>query len=393
MKLVRLTTIGLALIASVAQAQVSIKATNKLPIARASQTIEISAKDLPQPARGQNLANVHIADSSGKEVLAQAVDTDFDHLHLPDIVIFQADFAPNESKTFTASYGAKQVYTEDQIKAHGRFVRERFDDFAWENDRIAHRMYGKGLETWDGEPLTSSTVDIWSKKTPKMVQDKWYMIDDYHVDHGEGADFYSAGESRGDGGSGIWANNRLFVSRNYVNSRVLANGPIRVMFELDYDAFDVNGAKISETKRISLDAGSNLDRFQSTYKVVSGSPALPLQVAAGLKKVNGEQKETGTDRHWIVKWEPVEKRAGMQGLALVSLPGTFVQYAENESTSPRYANWLMVLKADANNSITYYAGFCWDKAGQNLDTFDAWKKYVDEFAQGVASPIEVTVNK
>jgi len=40
------------------------------------------------------------------------------------------------------------VYTKGQFRAYGRFVRERFDDFRWENDRIAHRMYAKALETY-----------------------------------------------------------------------------------------------------------------------------------------------------------------------------------------------------------------------------------------------------
>ena len=115
----------------------------------------------------------------GKEVLCQAVDTDLDAYRRPDIVIFQADFAPGETKTFTVSCGPEAGLHEDQFRAHGRFVRERFDDFAWENDRIAHRMYGKGLETWAGEPLTSSTVDIWSQaRAPdgRLTSGTWWTI-------------------------------------------------------------------------------------------------------------------------------------------------------------------------------------------------------------------------
>jgi hypothetical protein len=39
---------------------------------------------------------------------------------------------------------------------------------------------------------------------------------------------------------------------------------------------------------------------------------------------------------------------------------------------------------------SYYAGFYWDRSGQFAD-YAAWEKYVDEFAQGVAAPIQVTV--
>src|SRR2546428_90455 len=84
-------------------------------------------------------------------------------------------------------------------------------------------------------PLTSATIDIWSKRTPRMVVNDWYLADDYHEDHGDGFDDYSAGKSRGCGGNGLWAADQLWVSQNFVNSRALANGPIRVLFELDYE--------------------------------------------------------------------------------------------------------------------------------------------------------------
>lgn len=36
--------------------------------------------------------------------------------------------------------------SQNESKVYGRFVPERYDDFAWENDKIAFRMYGKSLE-------------------------------------------------------------------------------------------------------------------------------------------------------------------------------------------------------------------------------------------------------
>jgi hypothetical protein len=359
-------------------AQVTVKAVNKLQVARPACMLEIASKDL---APLGDLQKIHVKNSNGKEVLAQAVDSDFDELHKPDLLIFQADFAPGETKTFTLSAGGKHVYKKEQFKAHGRFVRERFDDFAWENDRIAHRMYGKALETWKGEPLTSSTVDIWTKRVPKMVIDEWYMLDNYHSDSGEGADFYSAGPSRGDGGNGLWADSKLWVSKNFVDSRVLANGPIRVMFELVYEPFDVNGKKISEVKRITLDAGSNLDRFQSFYKGDAG----PLVSGIGLKKTAGEKVEFNAEHGWLLSWQKVEKNQGMQGLAIIADPKAIEKQTDDK------LNNLMLVKVGPDNKLSYWAGFGWDKSGQFADA-DAWKRYVDDFAPASRSPIEVTVS-
>jgi hypothetical protein len=364
--------------------QLTVKAVNKLGFDRPSQTLELSARDL-EPLGEKELAKIHVKDAAGKEVICQAVDTDGDALHKPDLVIFQADFAAGEAKTFTVSAGAKPEFKLDQYKAFGRFVRERFDDFAWENDRIAHRTYGKALETWEGEPLCSSTIDIWSKRTPRMVINDWYLSDHYHLDTGEGADFYSAGQSRGDGGNGLWAADQLWVSRNFVNSRVLANGPIRVMFELTYEPFSVNGPSVAEVKRITLDAGQNLDHYQSFYKPYTrpGQP-MALTTGIGLKKVKGEQVEFNAEHGWLLSWQDVEKNAGKQGVAVVGDPKLIGQQAEDK------LNNLVLAKVPESNVASYWAGFCYDKAGPFTDSA-SWKNYVDEFAQGLQSPVEVSV--
>jgi hypothetical protein len=375
------TILALPAWCSAATGQLTVKAVNKLPIARPAQTIELLAKDLA-PLGEKDLTKIHVKDSSGKELLCQAVDTDYDDYHQPDIVIFQADFAPSETKTFTVSAGKKQEYTREDFKAYGRFVRERFDDFAWENNLIAHRTYGKALITWKGEPLTSSSIDIWSKRVSKLVINDWYMMDNYHVDTGEGLDDYSAGPTRGDGGSGVWANDQLYVPSNFIDSRVLTNGPIRVMFELVYEPFDAGGEKVSEVMRVSLDAGSQLDHFQSFYKRLGGDK--PLAVAVGLKKVKDAQKEFNGARGWLTTWEPMEKNQGMQGLAVIVNPALLDRQTEDKQ------NNLVVLKAGTETPVSYWAGFAWDRAGK-ITSQEEWKKYVDEFAEGLKSPIEVSV--
>ena len=370
---------------SVTKAQenrLTVRAVNKLDLPRRSQTIEISARDLA-PLGEKDLTKIHVQDSSGKELLSQAVDTDYDDLHKPDIVIFQADFAPHEAKQFTLTVGAKHEYKKTDFKAYGRFVRERFDDFAWENDLIAHRTYGKALITWKGEPLTSSAIDIWSKRTSKLVINDWYMVDNYHADNGEGMDDYSAGATRGCGGSGVWSNNKLYAPTNFVDSRVLANGPIRVMFELVYEPFNAGDLNVSQVVRISLDAGSQLDHFQNFYIL---QPANQIAVVVGLKKVKGEQKEFSAARGWLAIWEPMEKNQGMQGVAAIVDPAAVATASEDER------NNLLLLKPAAGKAVSYWAGFAWDRAG-SITSADAWKKYVDEFAAGLSSPIEVAVSR
>jgi len=90
-----------------AQTQLTVTAVNKLKTARASETIELTAQALA-PLGEKDLMKIHVRDGAGKEVLAQAVDTDYDDYHKPDTLIFQADFGPSETKTFTLTAGAKR---------------------------------------------------------------------------------------------------------------------------------------------------------------------------------------------------------------------------------------------------------------------------------------------
>jgi hypothetical protein len=353
---------------------------NALDIARPSETIVLTASAIRQAMPVEDLRTVHVTDAAlGNELLAQPIDTNDDGVF--DEVVFQADIGPRATRTFTLSVGARQVFTKDQFKTYGRFVRERRDDFAWENDRVAHRMYGKALETWAQEPLTSSSVDVWFKRTRRLIVNDWYMVDDYHRDNGDGADMYSAGKSRGCGGNGIWDAGKLYTSANFIESRTLANGPIRVMFELTYPAFDAAGARVTEIKRITLDAGQNLNRFESRY---TATPSAPKAQAAGIKKHPEALVVRDKARGLLRTWEPVKTDGSHFGCAIVVEPAQAAEFAEADG------NVLVVTSVAPGGVVTYYAGSGWDKSG-DFTAVDDWDRYLDQAAQRIRSPLAVSV--
>jgi hypothetical protein len=63
--------------------KLSVTASNPLPLARASQTMELTAQQLA-PLGEKDLNKLHVFDAAGKEVLSQAVDTDGDAYRTPD---------------------------------------------------------------------------------------------------------------------------------------------------------------------------------------------------------------------------------------------------------------------------------------------------------------------
>lgn len=349
-----------------------------------TETVEVGIKDIPGLAKIADLGRVHVANTAtGREVLSQGVDTNGDYDD--DVLVFQVELAAKASARFRLTLGEERKYRREDFRVNGRFVRERFDDFAWENDKVAFRMYGEALETWEREPLTSSTVDAWVKKTSRLTINDWYLVDDYHKDHGEGGDFYSAGKTRGCGGSGLVSDGKLFVTKNFRKSRLLSRGPIRLVFELTYEPFDVGGVKVSEVKRVTLDAGSNFNRFDSVFKTDSGAP-LPEAVlwATGIKKEKAADLRPDAKQGIIRSWQELTAYAkdGWMGCAVAVDPSRAVATTELDG------NVLLTF----HGPTPYYSGTGWDRSGdfKTMADFDA---YVESFARRLASPLNVEVSK
>lgn len=154
---------------------------------------------------------------------------------------------------------------EQQARAAVAIADYRYDDLLWENDRIAFRIYGRALEK--AEPPSSSGIDAWGKRVRWPYMDRQLRTGDQHADHGEGLDFYNVGTGRGVGGLGIWHDNKLWTSRNYVRPRVASAGPKVADFAVDYAPWPVDVARsVWETRRFTLPAGTNFTRMTSTLR-------------------------------------------------------------------------------------------------------------------------------
>ena len=373
-----LSAVGLGLDGAGVAVRVAVR--NPIALARPAESVTIPADEVRAALGLDDLRRVTVRDGAGgQELLAQVIDDNDDGR--ADALLVQVDLAAGETRALTVGAGKPRVLTVRDFRAYGRFVRERRDDFAWENDRVAHRMYGAALETWVREPLTSSGIDVWVKRTPRLVVNEWYMVDDYHRDTGEGADLYSVGRTRGCGGNGIWAGGRLLPSANFRDSRVLANGPLRVSFELTYAPWDANGLTVSEVKRITLDAGHQLNRIESRY-TVHAAPR-ELQHAAGIRKNPASSVSTNAERGILRTWEPLKDGAGSLGCAVILAPAQVVEFTEADGNA-------LIVGRVPDGRVTYLAGSAWDRAG-HLPTVDAWDRYLAEWSQRFTNPVEVRV--
>ena len=380
----------------------TVTVTHDLGLARPSETVVVPWSQVNAALPWATIQRIAVKDAAGRvlpyqvtNVAPQAKDPKGVGIAYGEL-IFQHDFAAGEKSAVFTVEKIDTVAPVFPTKTFARYVPERLDDFGWENDKIGHRTYGSALAApaTPGsvkEVLVTSGLDVWCKRVSYPIVDRWYNKghDHYHKDEGEGMDLYQVGPSRGCGGTGVWDGKTLYVGRNYASWKVIANGPVRTVFELTYDTWDVAGAKVSEVKRFTVDAGHNLDQIDSTFTVAGGSSD-EITVAIGLNKTPADKGQdakinltpnpaNGALTQWVE-----QKTNGELGTAVIVPSGSFQGFAADER------NELVVAKATSGKPLRYYVGAGWSKAGEFTSQAD-WNAYVAACAARAASPVKITV--
>jgi hypothetical protein len=252
-----------------------------------------------------------------------------------------------------------------------RFVPERKDDFAWENDKVAFRVYGPALKSANED----SGIDCWLKRVDYPIVNKWYRESEtlnksYHKDHGEGYDGYKVGSSRGCGGLGLWINGELKTSNVFTKWRIVKCTDAKSEFVLTYE-WTVGADVYKEEKRISILLGDRLFKVVSTFWK-NGSLALKLPVAVGVARHAGAAVVSkDLKRGWVACWELIDG-SGL-GTAVVMNPTNMKEVVVKKD------HVLLITSTDGKGQVCYYAGYGWARAGE-IKTLAEWQAYLTQFA-------------
>jgi rhamnogalacturonyl hydrolase YesR len=272
-------------------------------------------------------------------------------------------------------------------RAYARLVPERRDDLAWENDKVAFRVYGPALRAGTED----SGVDVWCKRVRYPILDKWYQQDrlqslSYHEDHGEGYDGYHVGNSRGCGGLGLWIDGELVTSDTYIAAAILWTGPDVAEFKTVYEyPLKVGGKTVFENRLTRLRLGERLFEVETLFSATAGRGAKPLdpfphEVAVGLVTQNkGAAIQLLAEKGILSVYEQLDGKG--LGTAVLLPPETFLRTVElpAEDKAGRNAQALVIARPDADGRIRYRGGFAWSADGE-IETADEWLDYLKEEA-------------
>lgn len=358
---------------------VTVTVTNSSSFDRQYEMIEIPWDSIRQKLSLTENQKIIVLDSSGEQIPYQII-TEGTGQKLK--LIFLADVEAKNKSVYEIKKGEPRTFAP---MVYGRFVPERKDDFAWENNRVAFRVYGPALEA-GGE--ISNGMDFWVKRTDSPVIDKWYKNDlagiaSYHEDHGEGLDMYKVGRTLGLGMTAPYVNDTLCLGRNFTEYKILDGGPLRFSFQLSYKPYEAGGKMITETRVISLDAYSHLNRIQNIF-VTDDSAISEMQVATGIVIAQDDEEEIFMDtKNGIMAYKAPEN--GVNGTIYTGVvnPLGFLSIKVSQG------HLLGINSYKPGTEYVYYAGGCWSEFG--FDSFEDWIAYLKLYKNRLNEPLKIEI--
>lgn len=329
-------------------------------------------------------------------------------------LIFLVDeLEPSHARAYLVKPGVPDTF---DVCATGDYYPERVDDIAWENGCIAFRAYGPALQE-SGERAFG--YDAWVKRVGyPVVADRYaaelnpetvaeiarlksvapdsaaalYNSVSYHVDHGNGLDYYKVGPTLGAGAAALLdADGNIVYPYCYNDFEILDNGPLRFTVSLRYRPFVLGNDTVVETRVITLDEGSQLNRIDVTYHNLKSPTGMVSGIV--LHDVDGAM-EYDAALGYAAYAEPADSLNGQTFLGMAY--GASVQRAEpvyfdeaERAARGADGHLLMERMYVPGETVTYYTGAGWSKWG--FESSQDWFVYMKYFADKLSTPLIVTV--
>lgn len=302
---------------------------------------------------------------------------------------------------FTIEKGRPQVFP---MVCHGALHPERKDDFAWENDRGAYRVYGPALER-TGE--RSFGVDVWTKNTPELVVDERFRIEDvvmmpkvdslrridrhrgdslyrtisYHHDHGRGFDPYRVGPTLGCGAPALMLGDSIVMPYCFERYEILDEGPLRFSVRLTQSPRLVNGSKVVEHRVITLDKGSNFNRMTVSYEGL----AQQVGFCSGVVIQREDPEPVVLGENYVSYTDPTDQLDVDQAPLYVA-----VLFTEGPVVTRRlHGHALGIVPRYQGEPYTYYFGSAWAK--YDVRTPEEWKARIEWTLRALGEPLRISL--
>ncbi len=391
--------------------KVTITVENPTKISRSFEVVEVPLNSIRKVMGEEDFI---ITDADGKELPSQVTSD--------GKLLFQASVGGKKISTYYAKQGTPSQF---ECKVMGRLFKERDDEFGWENDRVAYRIYGHGAAVG---------YDLFNKSTSSLMLDHWYASEQdqemrsvckklrergqtdladqvynafcYHIDHGQGMDCYTVGPTLGAGANALMNDDgTLCMPKCYQRYEILDDGLLRFSVRFTYPEVTYRDRKIYETRTITIDAGTHFCKVDVRYlllkagvaaKMVSGvvvHESNPTAFVMNEKAGYLGYEDLGDGNVYNKKYRSeLEKQMGKIYVGTVYPQAPMEIIYQEGKNGIANGHLLAVSRVWPYEDYTYYFGSAWSKNQETgIHSLNDWEALLSREATIVKYPLKVSV--
>jgi len=271
----------------------------------------------------------------------------------------------------------------------------QMDGIAWENDKMGFRHY------FDGR----NNRDVFGKCIPTMALDTVGIgkngapANTYQVQAPWGRDILNVGSSFGLGGLAITSpdttiqlgNIKKGIEDNVDSTmyRLITEGPVRSVFQLDHTGWNVNNQKINLSQRITIWAGKH--NYENAITV--GQLPAGFNLITGIVRLQNKMPLVHTDNKSYHSMLTHDKQTiaplKQMGMALVIPSSNFVTAFDTpDSGTGILSTWCAKLIPD-KNKIDFDVYATWEQEDSRFADRDYFIRYIQSEVDKKSIPVRV----
>ncbi len=342
---------------------------------RTAVPVVLTLEEIQEHAPNFGSGPFRVVDADGTILPSQADDPDGDSIK--DTIAFQVTLAPGETREVTIRYGDQDTQ-QPYPKRAAAYAGEKFH-FSWESDLAAFRTYfGK--------------MDVFGKTQPCLfmrdMEEPWVNTHDMHA---MGMDILSVGATSGLGGMNVWHDGKPYQADSYgaegdrtirsePHFRILANGPVRVLAEIDQPHWQVGDREFHATLYVEIWSGHRHSTLRATIKSLDGKP---FDFGPGMTVV-GEKGYTDPENRIIWCWGDQGINAGEIGLGVLYPSESLVGVEEGDG------ELLVRYKSNGHSTIETVTAGGWTRDYRFTDSED-WAAFLRDLRTEIETPVKVEI--
>ncbi len=333
----------------------------------------------------------------------EEINLNVEYIPQSDYPVFQKRTHVRLGKMFTP--GDIRILDEDM---HGKYNLPRGGDInnpypyqtdgpAWENDKMGYRHY------FDGRNVR----DIFGKTTNLMVMDSvgiqedGYVGNTYHVEAWWGRDIMSGGRSFGLGGIALQKGDsliRLGVTMEQTTNnidetfyKVISSGPVRSIFRLNFNGWEVDGEKIDVEETMTIWAGKYGYENKVRLSHLPEGSRLVTGIVNDFNDMPYIRKDVGNYKLMMTHDKQTYDKVWYMGMALMvdKENWTGVEFEAPKQGSGILTTWCTELKPNSNGEYNFNCCAAWEITDQRFTQREYFDSVVTEYADELSNKSEV----